>query len=147
MKEQNYQSSFTTHASPKEVVEKISRVPEWWGKNFEGRAQEVNDVFTVRFGDAGGDMYRAKVVEILPEKKVIWEFIDTYQGWVKNPTEWVGTKIIWEIIPQKDGVEVKMTHAGLGPELECFGECTKAWNYLMHESLSQFVNEGKGGPV
>lgn len=148
MKEQYYQSSFTANVSPREALEKITRVSEWWGTHFEGKSQELNDVFTVRFpgGDSGGDMYRAKVAEILPEK-IIWEFIDTYQGWVKNPTEWVGTKILWEVIPQKDGVEVKMTHVGLAPELECFGECTKAWNYLMQESLSQFLNEGKGRPV
>jgi hypothetical protein len=147
MKEQDYQSSFTANVSPGEALEKISRVSEWWGKNFEGESQEVNDVFTVRFGDVGGDKYTAKVAEIVPEKEIIWEFIDTYQGWVKNPTEWVGTKILWEVTPQKDGVEVKMTHVGLAPQLECFGECKKAWTYLTQESLSQFLNEGEGRPV
>src|SRR5579883_1302397 len=107
-KEQDYQSSFTAHVSPREALEKISRVSEWWGKNFDGQSQEPNDVFTVRF--SSGDRYTAKVAEIQPETKIIWEFIDAYQGWVKHPTEWVGTKILWEITPQKEGVEVKMTH-------------------------------------
>jgi hypothetical protein len=145
MKEQGYQSSFTAKVSPKEATEKISRVPEWWGKNFEGKSQELNDVFTVRFPN--GDRYQAKVAEIQPDTKIIWEFLDTYQGWVKNPTEWVGTKIIWEVTPQKEGVEVKMTHVGLVPELECFDTCSQAWQYLMQQSLFTFLNEGKGGPV
>ena len=145
MKEQAYHSSFTANSSPREAFEKISRVSEWWSKNFEGKSQKQNDVFTVRFSN--GDMYTAKVSETLPDTKIIWEVIDAYQGWVKEPTEWVGTKIIWEVIPQKEGVEVEMTHIGLVPELECFNQCTKGWNYLTLESLSKFLNEGKGHPV
>jgi hypothetical protein len=119
--------------------------PQWWSKNFEGKSQKPNDVFTVRFSD--GDMYQAKVAEMLPDTKIIWEFIDAYQAWVKNPTEWVGTKIIWEVFPQTDSVEVKITHVGLAPELECFDRCTKGWDYLMQESLCEFLNEGKGHPA
>jgi hypothetical protein len=145
MKEQDYQSSFTAHVSPREAFEKISRVSEWWSKNFEGKSQKSGDVFTVRF--SSGDRYTAKVSEMLPDHQIIWEFIDTYQGWVKNSTEWVGTKIIWEVTPQKDSVEVKMTHVGLAPELECFDQCTSVWNYLMLESLFKFLNEGKGHPA
>jgi hypothetical protein len=145
MTTQDYHSRFTANISPGEAFEKISRVSEWWSKNFEGKSQKPNDVFTVRF--SSGDMYKAKVSEMLPDNKIIWEFIDAYQGWVKNPTEWVGTKIIWEVAPQKDSVEVKMTHSGLVPELECFDTCTKGWHYLMQESLFKFLNEGKGLPA
>jgi hypothetical protein len=141
---QDYQGSFTANVSPSEAVEKISRIPEWWGKDFTGKSGEPNDVFTVKF--SSGDTYKARVAEILPGNKVVWEFIDTYQGWVKNTAEWVGTKIIWEVIPQKEGVEVKMTHLGLVPELECYDQCTKAWDYLLQESLAKLLNEGKGGP-
>src|SRR5215471_17365127 len=115
---QDYQSSFAANVSPREALEKISRVSEWWGKNFEGKAREAGDVFTVRF--PGGDRFTAKVAEVVPETRVVWEFIDTYQGWVKEPTEWVGTKIVWEVTRQQEGVAVKMTHVGLEPELECF---------------------------
>jgi hypothetical protein len=145
MTNQDYQGSFTANIPPREALEKISRVSEWWSNNFEGKSQKLNDVFTVQF--KSGDMYKVKVSEIIPNKKIIWEVIDAYQGWVKLPTEWVGTQIIWEVIPQKDSVEVKMMHSGLVPELECFDTCTKGWNYLMLESLSKFLNEGKGHPA
>src|SRR5215467_5342626 len=102
MKEQGYHGSFTANVSPREAFENISRVSERWSKNLEGKSQKPNDVFTVRF--RSGDMFKAKVSELLPDTKIIWEFIDAYQGWVKNPTEWVGTKIIWEVTPQKDSV-------------------------------------------
>lgn len=145
MEKQDYHSHIVIHSTPKEAFEKISRVSEWWSKDFEGKSQKPNDVFTVKF--SSGDMYKVKVSEVLPDNKIIWEFIDTYQGWVKNPTEWVGTKIVWEVFPQKDSVEVKMTHLGLVPELECFDRCTKGWDYLTHEILFKFLDEGKGHPV
>ena len=145
MSEQSYQSSFTANTSPAEAFAKISRVSEWWAKNFEGRSQQPGDVFTVKF--RSGDRFTARVAEMQPDTKITWEFIDTYQGWVKDPTEWVGTQLLWEITPRQDGVEVKMTHAGLVPELECFDQCSKSWHYLMQESLSQLLNEGQGRPV
>jgi uncharacterized protein YndB with AHSA1/START domain len=145
MTDQNYQSSFTAKISPKEVLERITRVPEWWGKDFEGKSKELNDVFTVKF--ESGDRFQAKIVEIQPEKKIVWEFIDTYQPRVKDTTEWIGTKIIWEVVPQKEGVEVKMTHVGLVPTLECFDECKNGWDYVTQLSLNKFLNEGVGAPV
>ena len=145
MNEQDYHSSFTAHATPKDAFDKISRVSEWWGKRFEGESQQLNDVFTVSFNN--GDRYTAKIAEMQPDHKIVWDIIDAYQVWVKEPAEWVGTKITWEVIPQADSVEVKMTHTCLGPELECFNQCTKGWNYLTYESLSQFMNKGEGRPV
>ena len=145
MNNQDYHSSIVVHNTPEEVFGKISCVAEWWAKNFEGKSQEADDVFTVRFRN--GDMYKTRIAEVVPGSKIVWEFIDTYQRWVKNSAEWVGTKIIWEISPHKDGAEVKMTHQGLVAELECFDQCTKAWNYLTQESLFKLLDEGKGLPV
>ena len=53
---QDYHNSITTTVSAEEAFAKISRVSEWWAKDFEGKSEEPNDVFTVRF--KGGDMYK-----------------------------------------------------------------------------------------
>ena len=65
----------------------------------EGKSEEPNDVFTVRFQN--GDMYKVKVSEMIPHKKITWEVIDSYQGWHKDQTVWVGTTIVWEVFSQK----------------------------------------------
>ncbi len=145
MNNQDYQSSITTHSTPEEAFEKISRVSEWWAKDFEGRSEEPNDVFTVRFQN--GDMYKVKVSESIPHKKILWDVIDSYQGWHDDHTEWVGTKIVWEVLPKTDSTEVKMTHAGLVPEFECFAQCRLGWDYLMGKSLLNLLNSNKGMPV
>lgn len=145
MKKQEYHSSITASVTPQEAFEKISYVSEWWAKDFEGKSEEPNDVFTVRFQN--GDMYKVKVSEIIPNKKITWEVIDSYQGWHNDHTEWIGTTIVWEVFSQKDSLEVKMTHVGLVPEFECFDQCSRGWDYLMQKSLLKLLNEGKGLPV
>ena len=145
-KQRDYQAEISANISPEEAFDKISRVPEWWGTNFEGKSTKVNDEFTVRFPN--GDMYKIRISEIDPNKRIVWEVIDGFQTWVKNPSEWKGTKIEWDIRKEKNGrVSIDLTHLGLVPEIECFDRCTRGWNWLMQESLSKFLTEGKGLPV
>jgi len=146
MKTQGYHSSISVKSSPRETFDGISNVAGWWSKNFEGKSSKVNDVFTVRF--PSGDMYKIRIGEIDPNKRIVWEVIDAYQGWVKNTSEWAGTKIVWEIKKENnDGVSLDMTHIGLVPEIECYDRCNKGWNWLMQESLAKYLTEGKGLPV
>ncbi len=145
MKNQDYQSSITVHNTLEEAFEKISRVSEWWAKEVEGNSEDADDVFTVRFKN--GDMYKVKVSEMIPTKKIIWEVIDSYQGWHNDHTEWVGTKIIWEVLPKTESIEVKMTHEGLVPEFECFDQCRLGWDYLIGKSLLNLLTSNKGMPV
>jgi hypothetical protein len=142
---QDYQSEIFAKTTPEEAFEKITRVQEWWSKNFEVKSRKATDVFTVRF--PSGDMYKIRIAEIEPNKKIVWDVIDSYQGWVKDTSEWKGTKIVWEIKRENDGVSIDMTHMGLVPQIECFSRCKRGWDYLMQESLSKFLSEGKGLPV
>ncbi|GCE07206.1 SRPBCC family protein [Dictyobacter aurantiacus] len=145
MKNQDYHSSITTHATPEEAFNKITRVSEWWAKDFEGQATKPGDVFTVRFQN--GDMYKVKVAEIIPDKHIVWDVIDSYQGWHDDHTEWVGTKIVWEVVPRADSTEVTITHSGLVPAFECFNQCSQGWDYLMKKSLQNLLNSNQGMPV
>lgn len=145
MKNQSYSNSITTPLSPQETFERISYVNKWWAKNFEGNTKNVGDVFIVRFKN--GDMYKMKVAEIIPNKKIIWDVIGADQTWHDNRDEWVGTKIIWKIVPQNKGTAVEMTHEGLVPEFECFEACNQGWNYLLHQSLQSLFDKNKGMPV
>jgi hypothetical protein len=145
MKKQDYRSSITAHTTPKEALEKISRVSEWWSTNFEGSSQKVNDIFTVRFGS--GDMFKIKVSELIPGKKISWEVVDSVQTGVKDATEWTDTKILWEVSAQKEGTRIDFTHIGLVPNLECYNDCIQGWDYLLQKSLIKFLTENKGLPV
>ena len=77
----------------------------------------------------------------------MWEIIDSYQSWVKNPAEWISTKIVWQISKNKDGSGILFKHVGSVPELECFDKCSLAWDFLMLQSLTKLLNTGKGLPA
>lgn len=145
MKDKNYQSSITTSLSPEETMLRINQVSKWWAKDFEGESEDINDVFTIRF--KSGDTYTCKVTKIIPSKKIVWDVIDSYQGWNSKPTEWNGTQIIWEITSENDNTLLQMTHIGLIPEFECFSSCRQGWDYLVKHSLQKLLNENEGVPV
>jgi hypothetical protein len=145
MKNQDYHASMVAKITPKEALDEISRVTDWWGKHFEGRSQKINDVFTVRFGS--GDMYKMRVSELIPDTKIVWEVVDSFKTGVKDATEWTGTKILWEVSEQKDGIRIDMTHLGMNPDIECYGVCTQGWDYLLQKSLLKLLTENKGNPA
>ncbi len=145
MNTQDYQHTITTNLSPREVIAKICSVQKWWANDFTGKSAKLNDVFTVRF--KGGDMYTCKVSEIIPNKKIVWDVIDAYQGWHDNHKEWVDTYIVWEVTSQEDGTQIKMTHVGLVPAFECYSACHQGWDYLIGKSLQKYLDDNEGMPA
>lgn len=141
----DYSASLKTNLTTKEAMDKISQVADWWAKDFAGKSESLNDEFTVRF--KSGDTYTCKVTEIIPNKKNVWEVIDAFQGWHDKHTEWVGTRIVWDIASKNAVTEIKMTHVGLVPEFECFEACSQGWNYLLKQSLQNLLDNNKGMPV
>ncbi len=84
---------------------------------------------------------------MIPDNKIVWDVIDAEQTWHEDRHEWKGTKIVWDISPDKNGSSVTMTHRGLVPEFECYDRCKLGWDYLITESLSAFLTSGAGKPV
>ena len=144
-KKQDYHQSITTNVSAEEAFDKIGRVPEWWGTDFQGQARNVGDMFTVRF--QSGDNYTIKIVEVVPDKKVVWQVIDSIRPSLKNKNEWTGTQIVWDISSQRNGTQIDMTHVGLVPDIECYEVCSRGWNFLLQKSLLNLITENKGNPA
>ena len=59
---ENYHKSITTDASAEEAFNKISSVDKWWTSNFKGSTNNLNDMFTLRFGD---NTFTFQVVEVI----------------------------------------------------------------------------------
>ncbi|WP_426670138.1 hypothetical protein ACPPVU_02610 [Mucilaginibacter sp. McL0603] len=143
MNQQNYQCSIAADFTPREAFEGISQVNEWWAKNFEGSAEKLNDVFTVRFGET---FVIFKVTESITCEKIVWQVTDCYLPWLKNKTEWNGTSVMFEISSLGDKTQVTMTHIGLVPEIECFSGCEAGWNRHFKGSLFKLLTEHAGVP-
>lgn len=145
MKEENYQTTISVNAAAKEAFEAINNICGWWSTDFEGSANKQDDVFTVRFGDTFITM---RIVEMTPNSKVVWEVIDSWKHWMKNNhTEWIGTKVSFDISEKEKKTEVHFTHIGLVPVLDCYDVCSDAWSGYITGSLQNLINTGKGQPT
>jgi len=144
MEKQDYNASITVDATAQEAFKCINNVTKWWTENLEGRSQELNDEFTVRFGDV--HYSRQKLVEVIPDEKVVWLVTDSNLNWIKDKHEWTNTKISFEIAEKDDKIQVHFTHTGLVPEVECFDACSDAWSQYIQQSLLSLITTGKGQP-
>ena len=143
MDNQNFTVSFLVDQPPKEAFNAIQNVPGWWTENLQGSTQQLNDEFEVRFGDV--HYSKQKLIEVITNKKVVWLITDSRLNFVKDKSEWTGTKISFEIAEKDGKTQVRFTHSGLVPEIECYRDCSNAWGYYVN-SLHSLITTGKGQP-
>jgi hypothetical protein len=143
MKQQNYTIILTVDKTPKEVFNAINDVSKWWN-DFEGSSQKLNDVFTVQFGDM--HISTQKIIELIPDKKIMWLVTQSNLSFIKDKQEWTNTKIEFEITKHNNHTQINFTHVGLVPEVECYKDCSKGWDYYIKGSLFKLITTGKGTP-
>jgi len=144
MKEKNYTVNITVSATPREAFNGINSVSKWWTENLEGSSQKLNDEFTVRFGDV--HVSKQKLVEVIPDKKVVWLVTESKLNFVNDTREWTNTKICFEITEKAGKTQIQFTHVGLIPEIECYNGCSNAWGQYINGSLFKLLAEGEGQP-
>src|SRR5688572_1188972 len=144
MERRDYHISITVDITAQEAFKNINEVTKWWTQNLEGRSHNLNDEFTVRFGDV--HMSNQKLIEVIPGKKVVWLVTDSKLNFIKNQQEWTGTKISFEISEINGKTQIEFTHIGLAPEVECYEACSNAWGQYIKGSLFKLLTDGKGAP-
>jgi hypothetical protein len=85
-----------------------------------------------------------KLIEVVPDKKVVWHVLDNYFKFTKDKSEWKDTKIIFEISRQDNKTQIRFTHQGLVPDYECFEICRDAWTNYIQNSLRSLITTGIG---
>jgi excinuclease UvrABC ATPase subunit len=145
MKNQDYTVSITVNATAQEAFKSINSVTAWWTENLEGHSKKLNDEFTVRFGEI--HVSTQKIVELIPDKKIVWLVTDSKLNFTKDPSEWTGTKISFEISENESNqTQVRFTHLDLA-KYECCDACSNAWGEYIQQSLLSLINTGKGKPT
>ena len=130
--------------SIQDTFKAINNVAKWWTDDLTGSSQKLKDEFTVQFADI--HKTSQKIIELVPDRKVVWLVTESMLNFVKDKEEWKNTKISFELSRKGDKTQIHFTHFGLVPEVECFKSCSKGWDYYIKGSLFKFLTEGKGTP-
>jgi hypothetical protein len=140
-------SDFTTtilvDQTPEEAFNAINNVRGWWTgePGVEGNTDKLGDEFTYSYKDI--HYSKQKIAELIPDKKVVWLVTDSKLNFIKDKSEWTGTKISFEIDGKGDKTEIRFTHIGLAPDIECYRDCSNAWSSYINSSLRNFITKDK----
>jgi hypothetical protein len=139
MENQDFTTTIMVDHTPVDIFKTLKNVRAWWSglydESFEGSSENIGDEFSFLAG--GGVHYtKQKLVEIVPNKKIVWIVTESNLSFVETTDEWTGTKISFEIIPEGEKTKIIFTHIGLIPEFECYDSCAPAWTQYMQERLT-----------
>lgn len=144
MDETDFSTAFLTSKTPDEVYRAINNVRGWWSEEINGLTDQLDEIFQYHYEDV--HICKIKVTSLIPGKMVEWLVMENYFKFTHDKSEWMGTRIVFEITEEHDQTKLKFTHKGLVPEYECFEICKGAWtNYIQH-SLHALIDTGEGHP-
>jgi hypothetical protein len=144
MKNTSFNTSILINQSPEAVFNAVNNVREWWSKEIEGDTEKLDSEFTYHYLDV--HRCSMKIIESIPNKKVVWLVLDNYFNFTEDKSEWIDTKIIFNISVKDDKTELHFTHEGLVPEYECYNACVNGWSHYIQQSLLDLITTGKGEP-
>ena len=144
MTTKDFTTTILVDNTPAEVFSAINNVRGWWSEEIEGSTDKLNSEFDYHYEDV--HRCKIKIVELVPNKKVVWSVLDNYFKFTKDKSEWKGTKIIFDIVEKENKTEMRFTHQGLVPAYECYEICRDAWTGYIQKSLRNLITTGKGQP-
>lgn len=144
MKSQNLTFTITVDQTPEEAFAAINNVRGWWSGEIDGNTDTLAAEWSYRYKDI--HYSKQRITELVPAKRVAWLVVDSYLNFVDDKKEWNRTEITFDIVSKGDQTEVRFSHLGLNPEVECFDGCSSAWGFYINTSLRNLIATGKGDP-
>lgn len=139
----NFKFSFEVSKQPNEIFLHLINPKNWWvglfGEEIEGESKNIGDEFTFKAG-SGIHFSNQKLIELIPDKKIVWLVTESRLLFLKNENEWACTEIRFDIDVENAKTKITFSHTGLTPEIECYDQCSSAWTQYL-QNVKQFCKE------
>jgi hypothetical protein len=140
----DFTATIMVDQTPRETFRSIINLRGWWSAGIEGGTDKLNDEFIYHYQDV--HYCKMKMVELVPDQRVVWLVLDNYFKFTNDKTEWIGTKLVFDISQTGQQTVVTFTHEGLVPQYECYEICHEAWTNYINHSLRNLITTGTGQP-
>lgn len=144
MKNNNFTSTITVDKDEATTFNAIKNFRAWWSEEIEGNTDKLGETFFYHFKDV--HLCKVKLIEEIPNKKLVYLVTDNEFNFIKDKTEWINTKLIFDISEENGHTKMMFTHEGLTPQDECFEVCNDAWTSYIQGSLKNLILTGIGKP-
>lgn len=136
----DYTATIQTPATPDITKAAIfDQMHDWWTTSVE----KTSDGATLRFGKSHATFKFSE-----RDGTYIWSCTDANmiaEG-LTDTSEWQGTSLVWQILPDGKGSRVTLSHIGLTPALDCHGVCTRGWQHFFETSLFAHLSGKTASP-
>jgi len=149
MPNQNYKRTITVSAPAEKAFWALTEgMHEWWTKP-DAPMKSVGDRSKFTFPPGSG-YWTFEATTLEPGKCVEMlcvEALHLHEGMPKEiETEWLNTRVRWDIETKGDQTEIRVEHDGLVPGLHCYEICEAGWDMFFVDSLQAFLDKGVGAP-
>ncbi len=141
----DFTATILVDQTPEQVFSAINTPQAWWTGEIVGGTDKINDEFTYRYKEL--HLSKQRIVEMIPNRKVVWLVFESQINYAEDKKEWTNTKMIFEIFELGNKTQLRFTHQGLVPEVECFESCSNAWSQLIRQGLFSLITTGKGEEI
>lgn len=144
MDKKDFTTSITVDQNAATAFNAIKDFRSWWSQEIEGKTDQLNETFFYHYKDV--HLCKLKLIELIPDKKLVYKVIDNQFNFTTDKTEWINTELIFELTTEGTKTNIVFTHKGLVPEYECYNVCQDAWTSYIQGSLQSLITTGKGKP-
>ena len=144
MPDKSFSTSITVDKNISSTFNSIKNFRAWWSEEIEGNTDRLNDTFFYHYKDV--HLSKIKLIEMVADKKLVYQVIANQFNFTKDKTEWIGSKLVFDLTTDGDKTKVVFVHEGLVPEYECYNVCSDAWTSYIQGSLKNLIETGAGKP-
>ena len=114
------------------AITTVEGLSNWWTTQTTGDTN-LNGEIQFDFGDFKGP--KMKVIEIIPNKKIVWECIES--------DGWLGNTFTFLLDENEEKTRVRFSHDGWREQDDFYASCCFSWGRYL-ASLRQYCQTGNG---